>query len=336
MGRSWAASSGAMEPAEPDEFGRPPIPSRTPVAVRKTHPRPAVPGPSTGSRTPRPAHGGPHSRRDPLSPLTIPLGLLIGVSLGALGGGGSILTVPALVYALGQDPRTATTSSLLIVGITSLTALAPHARAGRVRVGQGLLFGALGTAGSFAGSAVASHVAPQVLLTAFAGLMLIVATLMLRRSLRSSSSNATEDDDPTTEPMLTMRPLTCACPRVAKVLMTATAVGLLTGFFGVGGGFVLVPALVLALAFPMPVAVGTSLLVIAVNSATALAARAANGPIHLDWAFLGVFTAAAVGGSLIGGRTTSHVDPRHLARVFAVLLIAVALYTAARSIPTLL
>jgi len=268
-----------------------------------------------------------------VSALAIPLGLLIGLALGALGGGGSILTVPALVYALDQSPRSATTSSLLIVGITSLLALLPHARAGRVRFGQGLLFGALGTAGSFAGSSLAGRVAQQVLLSAFAALMLLVATLMLRRSRGQATGH--KQDDPTSEPMLTLHPLTCACPRVAKVLLTATVVGLLTGFFGVGGGFVLVPALVLALGFPMPVAVGTSLLVIAVNSATALSARVGSGSNHLDWPLIGVFTAAAVAGSLAGGRLTSRVDPRRLTRAFAVLLVAVALYTAARSIPTL-
>ena len=265
--------------------------------------------------------------------LAIPLGLLIGLALGALGGGGSILTVPALVYVLGQEPSAATTSSLLIVGATSLIALAPHARAGRVRFGQGLMFGVLGTAGSFAGSALASRVAPEVLLTAFAGLMFVVATLMLRRSMRSDGESGQQDS--TDEPIISFSPLACACPRLVKVVLTATAVGLLTGFFGVGGGFVLVPALVLALSFPMPVAVGTSLLVIAVNSATALTARISSGSVELDWPLIAGFTAAAIVGSLFGGRITSRVDSRHLTMAFAILLIAVALYTAASSIPAL-
>jgi len=268
-----------------------------------------------------------------VSPLVIPLGLVIGLALGALGGGGSILTVPALVYVLGQEPRTATTSSLLIVGVTSLIALFPHARAHRVRVGQGLMFGALGTGGSLIGSLMASRVAPQVLLSAFAGLMLVVATLMLRRSFRRDVGP--EAADPTSEPILTLHPLTCACPRLAKVVVTATAVGLLTGFFGVGGGFVLVPALVLALSFPMPVAVGTSLLVIAVNSATALMARITTVGTDLDWPLIAAFTAAAVVGSLVGGRLTSRLHPTILTRAFAVLLVGVALYTAARALPTL-
>lgn len=268
-----------------------------------------------------------------MSPLVIPLGLAIGLTLGALGGGGAILTVPALVYLLGQEPRTATTSSLLIVGVTSLIALMPHARAGRVRVGQGLMFGALGTGGSFIGSLMAARVAPQVLLTAFTGLMLVVAVTMLRRSLRRGAEAGGEDL--TSEPILTLRPLTCACPRLAKVVVTATGVGLLTGFFGVGGGFVLVPALVLALSFPMPVAVGTSLLVIGVNSATALATRVSTAGADLDWPLVAGFTAAAVVGSLVGGRLTSRLHPATLTRAFAVLLVAVALYTAARSLPAL-
>lgn len=310
--------------------------------------------------------------------LAIPLGVLIGLALGALGGGGSILTVPALVFAAGQDPRSATTSSLLIVGITSLIALVPHARAGRVRVGQGLAFGALGIIGSFAGSALSARVPAPVLLTGFAALLLVVSFALLRRAWREragaqaraatdggtdrvtdgGTDRATDpasdpeadpeaDPEPTAgphptgdqaaHPMLTIRPLGCACPRVAKVVITATLVGMLTGFFGVGGGFALVPALVLALGFPMPVAVGTSLLVIAVNSGTALMARLGPGTStsHLDWALIGGFTAAAVAGSLIGGRVMARVGPRHLTRAFAVLLVLVAVYTAGRILPSL-
>ena len=156
---------------------------------------------------------------------------------------------------------------------------------------------------------------------------------MLRRSVRGGTAEGTVD--PTAEPILTFHPLACACPRLAKVVLTATGVGLLTGFFGVGGGFVLVPALVLALSFPMPVAVGTSLLVIAVNSATALTARISTIGTDLDWPLIAGFTAAAVAGSLLGGRLTSRVHPTVLARTFAALLVVVALYTAARALPDL-
>ena len=114
--------------------------------------------------------------------LEIALGLVVGLSLGALGGGGSILTVPALVYLLDQTPRAATTSSLLIVGITSLIALVPHARARRVRFGQGALFGVLGTAGSFLGTALSASVAPNTLLLLFAALMLVVCAVPAAQS----------------------------------------------------------------------------------------------------------------------------------------------------------
>jgi len=267
--------------------------------------------------------------------LAIPIGLLIGLSLGALGGGGSILTVPALVYLLGQNTRAATTGSLLIVGITALSGVLTHARAGRVRVVQGLVFGVLGVAGSWFGSNVSASVAPNVLLAAFSVLMLLVAGVMLSRGDRARTGQSAAAD-PSAERIISFTPrFVCACPRAAKVLLTATAVGLLTGFFGVGGGFAVVPALVLALGFSMPVAVGTSLLVIAVNSASALIARMGHG-MALDWALIGSFTAAAIVGSLLGGRIASRVHPQLLSRAFTVLLVSVALYTAARSFPELI
>jgi uncharacterized protein len=265
--------------------------------------------------------------------LLLPVGLLIGLSLGALGGGGSILTVPALVYLFGQDAAHATTSSLLIVGATSLIALVPHARRGNIRFGQGLAFGALGTAGSFAGSLGSTRVAPSVLLAAFATLMLVVAAVMLRRSRLAPAPTAAAQAPAVAPPLVRLRPFHCDGPQVAKVVAAATVVGLLTGFFGVGGGFALVPALVLVLSYPMPMAVGTSLLVIAVNSATAMATRVTD--THLDWPVSGVFTGAAVVGSLLGGRLAARARPQLLTRLFALLLVAIAVYTGARSIPAL-
>ena len=119
-----------------------------------------------------------------------------------------------------------------------------------------------------------------------------------------------------------------------KVVVAATVVGLLTGFFGVGGGFVIVPALVLALGFDMPTAVGTSLLVITINSAAALAARF-GGHVHLDWPLLAVFTAAALAGTVAGNRVASWLDASRLTAAFTVLLAAVAVYSLGRSLPGL-
>jgi uncharacterized membrane protein YfcA len=265
--------------------------------------------------------------------LALPIGLLIGLSLGALGGGGSILTVPALVYLLGQDPRAATTGSLLIVGVTAVAGMAAHHRAGRVRVVQGLVFGVLGIAGAYVGSKLSATVAPAVLLAAFSVLMLVVAAMMVVR--RRAAAGGEVEVSSLDGPVLQLRPtFACACPQVLKVVVTASAVGLLTGFFGVGGGFVVVPALVLALGFTMPVAVGTSLLVIAINSTSALVSRMGTG-VHLDWALIGVFTLAAIVGSVLGGRLATRVRPERLTAAFTALLVVVALYTAVRSLPQL-
>ena len=122
--------------------------------------------------------------------------------------------------------------------------------------------------------------------------------------------------------------------RGLKIIAAATGVGLLTGFFGVGGGFVIVPALTLALGFDMPAAVGTSLLVIAINSAAALAARL-GGQVSLDWPLLAVFTGAALAGVLAGNRVASRVDASRLTTAFTVLLVGVAVYSLARSLPGL-
>lgn len=270
--------------------------------------------------------------------VAVAVGALIGLSLGALGGGGSILTVPALVYLLGMDTRAATTGSLIIVGITALVGTLAHHRDGHVRMAQGAMFGLLGVAGTVAGTRLSLAVAPEVLLAGFSVLMLVVATLMLARSRVPAGSGAPAGPGrtPFDEPVIAFRPrLSCACPRAAKVVVAALAVGLMTGFFGVGGGFLVVPALVLALDFPMPFAVGTSLLIIAINSATSLVARVGSG-IDIDWTVIGLFTTAAVVGSLVGARIATRARPRMLQLAFAGLVIAVGLYTAARSIPTLL
>jgi uncharacterized protein len=303
--------------------------------------------------------------------IAVPAGLLIGLSLGALGGGGSILTVPALVYLLHQQPHAATTGSLLIVGITALAGTAAHWRAGRVRVAQGITFGVLGVAGSYAGTRLSASIHPDLLLALFAGLMLVAAAAMLRRrhagNRPAPAEAVTVPGDQATaasfDPVAVPGPVraragtlnrpaptapgqppgtardrrgtTPAFRRALKIAVAATGVGLLTGFFGVGGGFVIVPALVLALGFEMPIAVGTSLLVISVNSAAALTARLGEG-IHLDWALIGVFTLAALTGTLAGNRVASRVSASRLTAAFTLLLVAVAAYTLARSLPPLL
>ncbi len=272
--------------------------------------------------------------------LASPLGFLIGLSLGALGGGGSILAVPALVYAAGQDPKAATTTSLVLVTITALIGIIPHWRAGHVRLAAGTVFGLAGVGGSLVGSAWNKSVDADVLLLAFSVLMLVAAGAMWRRLQRPSAAPAPRSAGAAaaSPEQLSTAPDDGSAIRLdlataVKVVIAGSFIGLLTGFFGVGGGFVIVPALVLALGFSMPDAVGTSLIVIAVNSTVALATRLPSGSI--EWATVIPFTIASVIGVFVGSRLASTRDPSFLQRWFVILLVAVALYTATRSIVAL-
>ena len=263
--------------------------------------------------------------------LASPLGFLIGLSLGALGGGGSILAVPALVYAAGQNPKAATTTSLALVTITALFGIIPHWRAGRVRFAAGTIFGLAGIGGSLLGSRWNEAANPDALLLAFSGLMLVAAYAMWRRlhsaptPVLSAGAAADGDEAATTQTEVHIDAIT-----VIKVILAGSFVGVLTGFFGVGGGFVIVPALVLALGFTMPEAVGTSLLVIAVNSTVALATRLPGGTV--DWGIVVPFTIASLIGVVAGSHLASTRDPSFLQKWFVILLVVVAFYTATRSI----
>ena len=183
--------------------------------------------------------------------LALIAGAVIGLALGALGGGGSVLAVPALIYLLGFTPAAATTASLIIVTATSVTALYAHTRDGNVAWKTGALFAAAGIVPAFLAGAVAGSLPEAVLTSAFA----VIAALAALRMLRPSAS----------EPPDRIRP--------GKAAGAGAGLGAVTGFLGVGGGFLAVPALVSVLGLTMRRAVGTSLLVITVNSLAALAAR---------------------------------------------------------------
>ncbi len=263
--------------------------------------------------------------------LASPLGFLIGLSLGALGGGGSILAVPALVYAAGQEPQHATTTSLVLVAITAVIGMVPHWRAGKVRLAAGTIFGLAGVGGSLLGSHWNKAADPDVLLLAFSGLMLIAAYAMWRRVRNTQNATLLRSVGAAVAPAAarSARSAQVAPMTVAKVVVAGTIVGLLTGFFGVGGGFVIVPALVLALGFTMPEAVGTSLLVIAINSVVALSTRLEAGSI--EWGTVIPFTIASLLGVVIGTHLASTRDSVSLQRWFVGLLVVVAVYTAVRS-----
>lgn len=316
--------------------------------------------------------------------LAVLAGLLIGLSLGALGGGGSILTVPALVYLLGMSAHQATAGSLIVVGIAAVVGAITHARAGRVAVKAGVVFGVLGTAGSYLGSRASAAVPSDVLLTGFGLLMLVAAAAMIARRRSGQPGEAGGEPGPAVTTPQSMMPnasgsaardtpsghiqgpaghsgraapaaagsgattVTQEAPTVsgaahkrsglrqaAIITAAASGVGLITGFFGVGGGFVIVPVLILVLGFDMATAAGTSLLVIAIDSVASLASRFGHGAVSLDWAVIGLFTGAAVVGAVAGGRAAGRLNPQRLATAFIALIIVLAAYTLARSVPGL-
>lgn len=265
--------------------------------------------------------------------IAVAAGILIGLSLGALGGGGSILTVPALVYLLAVEPQSATSASLIIVGITSIIAAISHARARHVRWRAAAVFGLLGAGTAFGGSILNRSVDPQILLLAFAALMIVAAGAMLRRTRRGHDA-----DLPTPDPAETAGTRLSAvavatkptkvkitASQVVKLVASALVVGFLTGFLGVGGGFLIVPALVLALGYSMPVAVGTSLVIISITSAGAFTERLGTGAT-IPWEIVVPFTLAAIAGSFAGKVISDKVTATTLTRSFAALLLAVAVY----------
>ena len=261
--------------------------------------------------------------------LASPLGFLVGVALGALGGGGSILAVPVLVFIVGLSPSSATSTSLVVVGVASLVGAYQHWRSGHVRVATGLVFGLVGIGGSIAGSTLNRRLDGDLLLLAFAGLTLVAAWRILVGCPSCTKIDDVPNEAANADGRTRTRTRTLTRGRLVQIALAGTAVGFLTGLFGVGGGFIIVPVLALVLEFPMASAVGTSLLVIAVNSAAALAPRLGGG---IDWGPTVIFGVAATAGVLAGSRIADRLDPKSMQRWFAALLIVVALYTATRAV----
>lgn len=236
--------------------------------------------------------------------LTVALAVVVGISLGLFGGGGSILTVPLLAYVAGMEPKHAIATSLLVVGATSAIAAITHARAGRVRWRIAVVFGLVAMAGAYAGGLVARFIPGTVLLVAFAVIMILAGLAMLRGRKDSPGTDAGE-------------PLP-----VVRIVLLGTGVGLISGLVGAGGGFLLVPALALLAGLPMPIAVGTSLVVISTQSFAGLAGHLASEQI--DWQLAAFVTAAAVVGALIGGRLIAFVNQATLRRIFGRFILLMA------------
>ena len=264
-----------------------------------------------------------YARMDLISAL---LGVLVGLVLGTIGAGGSMVAVPALVYVVGLDAKAATTASLIIVGSIALGGMAAHLRAGRVRVGSGLLFGVTGIGGSVGGSYANRVIDPNVLLLAFSAHMTVAAVSMLRRK------RAVVDDE--TQDAFTLSLSVRSWRWLAKMPTLGSAVGFMAGFFGVGGGIVVVPALSLVMGFSMRVAIGTSLLVIAFNSAVALASRLGLQQ-DVPWGPVISFTLAGLIGVLLGSQLAGKVRSELLAKSFGFVILLIAAFTAVQSIRAL-
>lgn len=227
----------------------------------------------------------------------------IGLSLGLLGSGGSIVTLPVLVYVAGVPVASAVGMSLAIVGGTSAAGAWWNHRQGLVHWRAAALFGGAGMIGSLAGAQFTRLVAPEVLMIIFAGLMAAVAWRMLARR-----------GDEGIKPLPDCRPVRCG--------LAGLVVGVLTGFIGVGGGFLLVPAMILFARLPMAVAVGTSLAVIAANSLAGWLGHLGRGPFA--WAITGAFLLAALAGLAAGARLGGRLRPATLRRAFGWFVLAVA------------
>jgi uncharacterized protein len=233
------------------------------------------------------------------------LAALIGLSLGMLGGGGSILTVPIFVYVLGFDAKEAIAMSLAVVGATSLFGAVGHWRAGNVNLRVAVVFGVVAMAGTYAGARLAVFFTGAAQLTLFALVMLLAALFMFRDSTPRLAAGAPPPPD-VPMPLL-------------LIVVEGLAVGVLTGLVGVGGGFLIVPALVLLGRVPMKQAIGTSLLVIALKSFAGFVGYL--GQVEVQWAFMAAFTAIAVVGILAGTWLVRFVPQHALRRSFAVFLL---------------
>lgn len=245
-----------------------------------------------------------------MSALGYALGVLIGMTLGLLGGGGAILSVPILVYVLGVPVKSAVPTSLVVVGLTSLVGVVQHYREGNVNARAAVVFGPAAALGSLVGSRLALHIDSRLQLAIF-GVVLLSAAIRMFQAVEVERG---------------------AGPAPAKplplLMMIGAGVGLLTGLVGVGGGFLYVPALTLLAGLDMKHAVGTSLALITVSCAAGLVGYL--GQVHLDWVLIAVFTALAFVGVVIGSRIALKVDATKLRKAFAVLMLVMGVLVLVR------
>lgn len=264
--------------------------------------------------------------------LTLFLGALVGFSLGLTGGGGAIFAVPLLVYGLGVPAREAVGVSLLTVGSTSLVGFVQRARRGMVEFPTGLLFAVAGMIGAPAGAWLGSRIPEAVLLGLFALLMLVIAARMWLKAADSAARLPVMDDNqgPTCrrDPEGKLR-ITSQCALLLGII--GLAAGVLSGLFGVGGGFIIVPALVMFSGMGMQRAIGTSLLVITLISVSATVSHLLAGK-DLSLSTAAVFTVGSVGGLFAGTWLAQRLAGPVLQKLFSAAIIVVALYVIFRTL----
>lgn len=241
----------------------------------------------------------------------------IGLSLGLIGGGGSILAVPILMYVLGLSPKTAIAMSLIVVGMVSVIGAIPHGRRGNVNLKIAAQFTPFAMVGAWGGSQIAAlpQVSEQMQLLAFATVMVLASLLMIRKESPppiAPGLSAPEPIVPRSRPGLTW----------VAIPLEAIGVGLVTGFVGVGGGFLIIPALVLVAGVAMEQAIGTSLVIIAINSVTGFLGYL--NQVTLDWGLVVTFTLAASSGTLAGASLSRRLRADQLQKGFGYFVLAVA------------
>ena len=245
------------------------------------------------------------------------LGLVVGALLGLVGGGGAIIAVPALVYGVGMPLDEAIPTSLIVVGAASAVAVLPRLRRG-VNWRLALIVGSAGVATASLGTMVNRLLDPGVLLLLFSVIM-VIAGIRMFLPIRAGGG-------PCALPGGGIKWRSC----LPRALATGAVVGFLTGLLGVGGGFLIVPALTLVLGLPMSVTVGTSLVIIVINSIAGFTAHL--GAVEIDWAVTAAFAATAMAASLIAGRIARGLSDTVLKRGFAVLVLIVAVYVAVQAV----
>jgi uncharacterized membrane protein YfcA len=246
--------------------------------------------------------------------LDLVLGFGIGLSLGMLGGGGSILTVPALVYLVGQSPQAAVMTSLAIVGANSMVGAVFHHREGKLNWRVAFLFGGTGMIAAYFAAGISKQLSPIWLLIAFAVLMLIVGSLMFFQKERPDQ-------------------LSQISPKWWISSTAGVGVGLLTGILGVGGGFLIVPALVMLVGLPMDQAVATSLVIIVANSFAGLMGHLSTGTI--DVSLTVIFILAGIVGTLLGTRLAHRLSAQWLRHIFALFVIILGIFLLIDNLPKL-